>query len=177
MKKLIVALASLTLSVGAYAQGTLGTVTFANSAGTRIMDAGTGAAVNKDAVVVGLYYSTDLTAPDSSLQLVTPTGTLLADGIFVAGTRNIPGTTPGQMALLQVRAWDPAYATYEDAPATALKGASNRMTLALGGGTLPTPSLVAQGGLAGFEVTAVPEPSTVALAMIGLGALLIRRRK
>ena len=54
-------------------------------------------------------------------------------------------------------------------------GKSNLIDLQLGGGTLPPSNLA---GLQGFTVPVVPEPSTIALAVMGgAGLLAIRRRK
>jgi hypothetical protein len=51
--------------------------------------------------------------------------------------------------------------------------------MTLGGGTIPTPSLAINGGFTGFAMSPVPEPSAIALCILGgLGAMvLLRRRK
>jgi len=78
---------------------------------------------------------------------------------------------------VQVRAWFGNYSTYEAArTAGAAIGKSNMVQLTTTAGATDNniPALV---GLQGFAVT-IPEPSSIALGLLGLGAVaLIRRRK
>jgi hypothetical protein len=96
---------------------------------------------------------------------------VVADGAGVAG-------------FVAMVAWDHnAGADYASAMAAGGQtGMSNVIPLTLGGdpGTgdppIATPNLV---GLEAFQLTAeiIPEPSTFALGLIGIGALMLRRRK
>jgi hypothetical protein len=81
------------------------------------------------------------------------------------------------MAAVQIRAWQGAAgSTFEQA---SKRGISPTLTLATGnvpdastGIPSPPANLV---GLQGFDL--VPEPSTIALAVLGLGSLLLFRRR
>lgn len=191
MKKLkyLAIVGALLASLNGYSQGT---VTFANSSGTPVLNSLTGAAVPSGVLKVGLYYNIDLgavpnpDAPDDSFSQVGAAANVVNPGLFIGGTRTITEVTPGTAVLLQVRAWSASFATYEEAynaglagNGSVLVGASRLMNVPLGGGSLPTPTLVAQGGLTSFSVSPVPEPSMIALSLLGgLGAMvLLRRRK
>lgn len=179
----------LLTGVNSYGQGIVGftdtTVPIINSL------TGTGAAANL--LRVGLYYSTDLGAlpdngvADDSFTQVGAFAAVLAGGFFAGGNRTIPSpAAPGADVLLQVRAFSSTFTTYEEAFAagaagnnSVLVGHSNLMRVTMGGGSLPTPNIVIQGGLQSFSVAPVPEPSMIALSLLGgLGAMvLLRRRK
>lgn len=103
----------------------------------------------------------------------TPSYTAQADGI--------PGGTPD--VNYQLRAWDNQNMTVTSwtqvmAAGGAIAAGSSDISvfgspLALGGGTPPLTL-----GLRSFQLTqVVPEPSLIALGALGLGALLLRRRK
>lgn len=186
MKKLLIASLVLVASIVANAQGTF---TMNNSSATRITNALTsmGASVN-----VAVYYSanTNLIAiqDDSSLVIAANSRTnTLASGQFVGGTRFIPDIAgPGNPAAFQVRAWSGAFTTYEDALAAAqvdgvtLVGKSVIFHMpTLGGGLTAAQSIFGANKLNAFTVApSVPEPSSIALGLLGLGAIaLFRRRK
>lgn len=94
-------------------------------------------------------------------------------GLFNASGMSVPFIAPGAGAEMMVRAWDvTSGATYASA---LYKGDVTFTVAALGGAGTP-PSLPAT--LANFtSFTLVPEPSTYALAALGLGSLLLFRRK
>lgn len=131
-----------------------GTVVFANSASTRVRDALTEQPLLPGTIKVGLYYSTDLGAmpqpdvPEDTFALASVT-TLFIAGVYIGGTVSLPGTMAGQMVLLQVRVWSASYASYAQALANndPLLGVSNLMGVQLGGGIMPPPSLVGNGGM------------------------------
>jgi hypothetical protein len=92
----------------------------------------------------------------------------------------IPGVTEGGIATLQVRAWDnkggtiTTWAAAID-PASGVASGSSPLFQSPGlGGVSAPPNLV---GLVSFSLSAVPEPSTFALAGLGAVALLIFRRR
>lgn len=106
---------------------------------------------------------------------------------------SIAGVIGGQNANIQLRAWDNlngAITSWAAAMANPLvaRGASPMfISDPLGGGPITPPNLVGQDldpgpgvtrgpGLLSFSL-AVPEPSIIALGVLGLGALLFRRRK
>jgi hypothetical protein len=115
-------------------------------------------------------------------------------GLTIAGspTVMIPGVPAGSTARLQVRAWDNlggTVTTWDQALANSRAGVSAAgvsaifTSRALGGidpddGAIVLPP-TALFGMESFNLTMVPEPSTIALGILGgLGTLvLIRRRK
>lgn len=123
-------------------------------------------------------------APGGQLQAVGSSVSFLTGtsgaGFFIGGTRAIPGVAGGGAADIQVRAWRVADgATWQDAfNAGRGFGMSGVVRIqATGGGGDPPGPPVQLTGLQSFAL--VPEPSTIALGIIGgLGTLLlIRRRK
>jgi hypothetical protein len=90
-------------------------------------------------------------------------------------TRVLPGIAAGAVAWIQIRYWDSiAGATYDAARAAGGKwGDSNIFSVATGGAGSP-PSIPAV--LWGLQFV-IPEPSTIAVGVLGTGALLLRRRK
>jgi hypothetical protein len=129
---------------------------------------------------------------ETALQLVT-TATFRtgANGAIPAGLINtvtapINGVAAGQIAALQVRVWDNKGGTVSTwaaalGDATVAKGNSALFSSqALGGIVDPNSPPVTPPQMTGwtsFNVSAVPEPSVIALGALGLGALLLRRRK
>jgi hypothetical protein len=112
----------------------------------------------------------------------------------VTGNPNatIPGVAAGSPASLQLKAWyngGGTISSYEAAVADGLAKAPNGVStvgqINLGGGTvtppdLPSPLTTASGtaGITSFNVTsAVPEPSTIALGLVGASAFLMRLRR
>ena len=104
-------------------------------------------------------------------------------GYVNGGSQGVPNMA-GQDVWIQMRAWNTNDgASYADAVAAGAKlgaGASNIIPVKLGGDGIP-PALPANlVGLEGFQLQGgevIPEPSTFALGLIGIGALLLRRRK
>jgi len=175
MKKLLVTLAAVLVSVSSFAQGTVifNNRTQAGDAPIKRPD-GTGAGAG---ISAQLYLQT---APGvfTALTPATTFRTASAAAAFFVNEINpftVQGVLPGQSATFKVVAWETSAGSYE---AAVLKGESNPFTIAQLGGTpaggapIPTPSL---NGLQGF--TMIPEPSTIALGVLGAAALLYRRRK
>jgi len=99
-------------------------------------------------------------------------------------SRAIPGVAVGGAAVVQVRAWDTANGTlvgdYETARgiAGAYIGKSGLINIAATGGAGSPPGPAANMyGLTAFSINTVPEPGTIALGFLGLGALFMFRRK
>jgi hypothetical protein len=183
MKKLLVAVAAVLVSAATYAQGQLNFITvFGNP---RTVDApvsrpgasapgqGTGAGAGITAQLFllegGVY--TALTPP------TTFRTTSAAASFYVndpGSPVTVPGHAPNTTAPIVLRAWDSSFATYDLAEAQGgMRGQSpGAANILLGGGTLPPTNPI---GLQGFVM--VPEPSTIALGVIGGLALLLRRRK
>ena len=96
-----------------------------------------------------------------------------ADGIFSAGTLSIPGQSNSRVEIT-IDIWDKTTAaTYEQASLFG-RGYSQTLSIFLGGDGNPPASLV---GFQGRGLILTPEPSTVALAALGLGGLLLVSRR
>jgi|SRR5688572_21070606 len=174
MKKLLVTLAAVLVSASTFGQGT---VIFNNRIG--LVDApvrrwdGTGAGAG---ITAQLY----LVGAGGALTALTPTTTFRTTSAAAAFyinqvTITVPGVAAGNPATFRMRAWDGA--SYETA--TTSRGESNDVTIpqlggtpAGGGAPIPDPALV---GLLSFPIS-VPEPSSIALGLLGAAALLYRRR-
>lgn len=182
MKKLLLLGATL-CTLGAFAQGT---VNFNNSPSA--VGSASGRVFDLDGVTpVGSAFVAQLYAGPVGGALL-PIGAILPfrDGtgagyINITGVdpaRTITTVAPGAAADVQLRAWQSsAGATWEAAQAAGGKwGASPTLTLASTGGAGSPPGLPVN--LVGLGTTVmVPEPSTIALGLLGAAALLIRRRK
>lgn len=194
MKKtnLIIALALGLAGTQVYGQGT---VNFGNNSSTAVTNSLTMARVVVGSTFrLALYYLPDGPEP-TPLEMLTTAIPLGAQanfgptaGLYTAGgTRTTPLTTPGSgFAWFQVRAWETAFGTsYEAAlvaPANggrqALVGSSNIIRVKTGDpANNVTPGALTGFGLQGFVVTVVPEPTAIGLAAMGIGALLLLRRK
>jgi len=118
-------------------------------------------------------------------------------GVFLGGSTVVPGVAAGSPAFYQVRVWNSGggFATWGDAvtgygannPAAKIgfnnidyanplnaSGLGVLQTPNLGGGPVTPPNLLS---LTSFHLVSVPEPSVIALGILGVGALLLRRRK
>ncbi len=185
MKSLLLATAVVVVSVGAYAQGT---VNFNNSKSTV---GGNGAPVTFADTTLGVNSSivAQLWAGPDAASLA-PVGATLAfrDGAGVGflnttgqdTVRTINSVAKGAVATYQVVAWEIAKgATYDAAVAAGgYAGKSGVFTIKTGGDGEPAALPANLTTLTGFTVaqTIIPEPSTIALGALGLGALLWRRR-
>jgi hypothetical protein len=184
LKSLVMTAAVMLIAVQGYSQGTL---IFANGTtpDTRIRDGRTGAPAAANTYTVGLYFGAGTISDVDQLNLGPTTGisplSFLA-GVFSAGTVTLDGVE--NTASVEVRAWDSAFATYEEAwdsgRGDVYVGRSGLLTVPLGDGSSILPGdIVADGGFAGFTTQPVPEPSTIAFGILGgIGAMvLLRRRK
>lgn len=175
MKKLIIAVAALMVTVSSYGQGQF-------VLNNRITAAGINARFvlsNDDPATASSVGS-----PDWTVQLLggpqgTPTAQLVAldpatatfrgaAGTPTAGYLNqvspiVPGVASGSPASIVLRVMGPGGFTQDFGP----------YNVTLGGGINPPPNLAL-----GSTPLVVPEPTTLALGALGIGALLlIRRRK
>lgn len=163
MKKLLLAALCVAATLSASAQGT---VSFANVGG------GVNAPVSGPDGLLGAGFSAQLQLADGTN--VGAPAPFLANGLFSGGSRTIAGVASGAQATLQVAVLDAGGATI---------GTSDSFTVTLGGGGVPPSPPASLTGLAAFTagggavVDPIPEPSTIALAILGGAALLFRRRK
>jgi len=140
------------------------------------------------------------TAPDAlSLVASSPFRTAVTLGgvwaALIGVAPGVPGVAPGLNATLQVRAWDNVggtvgtWAAVMAGPGSVSRGVSSPFTaFALGDPNdatkLPANLVVTDPtspnfrvGMTSFNIAPVPEPGIIALGVLGLGALLLRRRK
>jgi hypothetical protein len=179
MKKLLVALAAVIVTAAtSYGQGEL-------FFSTRNPAAGVNAPVYKADLVngpgptysAGLFLNGTL-VPGSQTTFQAPGtgGAAILNRYVSPVTVQFAGNGIGSSVTFTMRAWDTAagsYAAASAAPGQFQYGESQPLTVTLGGGTLPPADLPAS--FTGFPL--VPEPSTIALGVIGGLALLLRRRK
>jgi len=143
-------------------------------------------------VTVGLFLSSSLTTPLATGQLgtanaaqqpyiITPTP---AQTVFV------PGQPPGSTPSLTIRAWTTSSGSFEQAKYFDFPdGQWGEWVITSkplggtppGGGTPITPPTLTGWGAensSGFELNpTLPEPSTIALSVLGVGALVLARRR
>jgi len=171
MKKLVALLACTVIATSAFAQGT---VNFTNLKPTKqiLTDA---AGAKLEGAWAQLYAgkaADNLSAVGSPVALYEGKKA----GYFSGGSVDVGFNGAG---FFQVKAWKGAD-TYEAAAATngAEVGMSNVIGLTPGDSTASPPGLPADlAGLEAFSLTVVPEPGTIALAVLGLAAFFVRRRK
>ena len=193
MKKLfVVALLSLA-AVSSWAQGTVdfrnGGITF-GAAADRFVYKGEvgGTKLVGTNYVAGLYFGTPTdagaggrAADNGRLVKFRPTTTTLP-GLWAVPTPVsfvLDGVTEGQSTTLQVRVWDATKFSTFDAAMAGRGEVGISKTFAY---TVPTagstPDKYYMEGLRAFAVNPVPEPSTIALGVLGVAGLLaLRRRK
>lgn len=198
MKKYLSMLAVVAVAASAFAQGT---VNFSNNGSTlaveRMADASTVAIPNAGGFVQLLWApsgtaATDYTtgtladwltanpgwqAIDSSIKAIGPLA-----GRFLGGTVTVPTATPGAAIQAAVAGWKGNFASFDAAQgAGAPVGISPEFAVTTGNPTTTPPGTAAvitgAGQFGGLTVTAIPEPSTLALAGLGAAALMIFRRR
>ena len=182
MKKTVIILAMVAalgvMKVGA--QGTFNFSNFGTGVDAKVTDVDGVTALSGSAFKADAYWGpAGIAATDKSnsglqsLGLAVSFSTGAGAGYFLGNSQAIP-TQTGTVSL-QVRVWQAsAGATYAAAvTAGGHTGVGNVIQVALATGATGTPNMV---GLQAFSLI-VPEPSTIAMAAMGLGGLLIRRRK
>jgi hypothetical protein len=181
MKKALLTLAAVAMTGSVYAQGLIGfsNADIPNAAGTGTYNArimmpdGTTPATG--AFTVGLF--------NAAGTLLTSTTILAgAPGLFVGDEVAVPGAAAGSTAQLTVRAWETSAGSFANA---LIRGEATFTSAPLGGpNPTPPPPAIFTPSLNGFGSEAtqiglimVPEPSTYALGVLGLGALAMMRRR
>ncbi len=173
MKNLIVAAAVGFVAVGALAQGQF-------NFGNRVTVAGIDAKVYRPDGVTPLdgtnYWAQAYvgTSPDSLVPVGSPVNfrTGAAAGYISSTIVTVPGRPGGTTVWVEMRAWEAGADTYDAALAGGrLYGKSDPIQLTLAEAPTPPNDMV---GLKSFSL--VPEPSTMALGLLGAAALLLRRR-
>jgi hypothetical protein len=188
MKKLIISAICVLAALSSYGQGQVDFTNFATPPGMPVIDApvfdidGT-TRLDGGAFLAQLYAGP---AGGTLAAIGTPTPFLsgAGAGYFGGGSLAIPGVAAGTTADLQVRAWDASGgSTFADAVNAGVStGMSDLLTGITTGGSGSPPSAPSPlTGLTSFSLTGgnvvVPEPSTIALGLLGAGLLVFRRRK
>ena len=140
--------------------------------------------------VAQLYFSTTLNGSYTAVaDPVAPFRAVGAgDGYWNPGAsfiRNLPGTVGNQNVFLLVRVWNLANgATYDLAKNASSGNISNPLATGFAyttggdpGNGNPSTTAGAMSNFQGFNVVPVPEPSTIALGILGAGSLLFLRRR
>lgn len=154
MKKFVLSVLCALVSISAYGQGT---IALSNILKTP---------VTVDGVAAPAGTLVSFATTDNSL--VGGQGSVLGGGFFSAGTQTLDGLTGDVSLKLAGSADGGASWAYSDAFSVTLGGS----------GTPPAPAAAIPNGVA-LDITtaAIPEPSTIALAVLGGAALMFRRRK
>jgi hypothetical protein len=194
MKKLILTLGLGLLTCSTYAQGVVSMNTVGGGANAPATFGPTTNRVSGTQFFAQLFWGQGANAALDTLIAVTNPPATFATGSFAGyintasggGNRVLP--VPGNMGsastvTLQIRAWDRALGNdYASARAAWLAGPPN-LYLGTSGPvnvilTEPPTAAATLAGLPAFTLNQVPEPSLIALGVIGgLGVLLLRRRK
>lgn len=169
MKKLLIGLTSLVLATGAIAQDAK--VNFSNALG------GAPAPVTVGGFTADNSYTAELVSGGS----VLASGALLGSGFFNLGEVAIPGANGSTEVALTVNVYKTSLGGFSN-PALAENDAftSSFSITPTAPSTPPSPAIGLAGaiGAAGWSaVPVVPEPSVIALALVGAGALVARRRR
>lgn len=168
-----------------------GTLTFLNTAtgtgvtgGSPVTDGVGGARLAGTGFWTQLYSSATQTGTYTAIGTPVNFRTGAAAGFVNVSTVAVPGGTPGTSVWIQMRAWEGAAgSSYESIVAGGVGKAGMSAAIQVGplGGPDPAggPAFTAPNltGLQGFAIIPVPEPSTIALGLLGAAGLLIRRRK
>jgi len=178
MKKTIITTACALASLGAFGQGTM-----AVSNNNQINSVLTGTAGLGPASGGTFEAEVYIGSSASSLTAVPASIATVNGGFFFGGGSTgviaLPGVVAGAATGYEVKVWDSsAGATFEVAsvkPGVEF-GVSAFGQYTTGGAGAP-PSAPQPMNFATFTTTITPEPTTLALGALGLGALLIRRRK
>jgi hypothetical protein len=172
MKKLIIALAAVLVTVASYAQGSVNfstRVTGGINAPVYMPDGVTG---------VGPGYSAALfLVSGGTATLVPSSATVFRSGAGAAYI--VPAVaqfTEAGPVTLKIRAWDTSAGSYEAAIAQN-KGFGESAEFSVTPTAPPGFPTDLPASVQGFNVTIVPEPTTLALGALGAAALLFRRRK
>lgn len=177
MKKVLLTLALAAVTTFTYAQGT---IQLANNAATRFTVNGVRPTVLLPSTFkFGVYVGTD--EHILSHEPVGPLGTNSTTIGLISGPNpqayGIAGFEPNTTVFVQIRGWESRFDTWEQGQA-GLHGQTAVRAVTLGPSTGPGTVVWAETDPTKFQhIDLVPEPSTIALAVLGLGSLLLFRRR
>jgi hypothetical protein len=179
MKKLLLLAASVLIAVGAYAQGNVNFASIGVGINAPTRDGTAGNALAAGSGYAAMLYVGPAGAIASELSTNGVSGspasynTGAQAGYFTGSGRVITGFPGGTTVSLQIRAWSTA--TGNSWETASVRGESTVKQFTLGTPPSPAPNMTVFNG---ETITLIPEPSSIALGLLGLGALaLIRRRK
>lgn len=207
MKKILTTTAMAMVSLGVLAQGTVNFATVGSgpngSVNAPATNRATGLRVTGTDYMAQLFYNDPANSADDAVDPRTGNPLLTAVGATATfttgaaeaargyitgttggGTRTLDGVAGGSQATLQIRAWSTSLGATWDAALNAWRSGTAGVLGGTAVFTIPTgnPPLVAPSALTGanpgFFLNPVPEPSTIALGILGgLGTLLLLRRR
>lgn len=176
MKRLAIVAIGMLTTVGVWAQGTINFANGAAGVDAPVFNVDTTTRLAGSGFRADFAFAAGTVVDPNALSNVqgasVPFGTGATVGYFFGGQQALAGQATGSTVTIQVRAWDLSSGASWD---TALiRGESQLVTVVLGGGPLPAANLV---GLQSFSLSVIPEPSTIALGLVGFAALLFRFRR
>ena len=182
MKKLLLLAAFSLLAIGAYAQGNVNFANVGVGVNAPVTNGLTGAKATGSEAGVQLYWGPAGTADASLLTTNGLVGGRVSSfltgaqaGYFTGGSVIINGAAGGTVVTLQVRGWLAGSGTSWETAAPTARGASQLIQFTLGTPPATAPNITT---LQSFTIGVIPEPSSIALGLLGLGAVaLFRRRK
>lgn len=179
MKKLLVLVACMSVTSGAFGQGQFNfNNRVSGSVDARVFDAAGDPLNGADGWVAQAYVGMDAAslAPVGGTFAFRSAPAPAGFGYIAGGAVTVPGMGNGTDVMVEMRVWNTNDgASYEAASAAfGAIGASAPVTLTLAESPALPQDMV---GLQGFSVAIVPEPSTMALGLLGVGALMLRRRR
>jgi hypothetical protein len=178
MKKLIALAAFLAIAASSYGQGEVAFATRNSLAGINIPvnlpDGTTGPGPAYSAQLFVVNGSTLTPVANSLTTFQAPgSGAAAALSRYVQPVvASVPGSPGGTALTMRIRAWQTSGGSF-DAALTRGESANFSVTLS----AAPATPADLPSSIAGFNLVTIPEPSTIALGVLGAAALLIRRRK
>jgi len=176
MKKLLITLAAVLVSASTFGQGT---ILFNNRVPGQV-DApvsrpdGTGAGAGVNAQLFLVSGGSTYTALNPATTFRTTSAAAAFYVVQPPGPVIVPGIGAGQQATIVMRIWEGAIGSSYDT--AILKCQSNPISITLGG-VPATGAPIPDAVLVGLQIFCMPEPSTMALGLLGAAALLRRRCK
>jgi len=185
MKKSLLLTTLVLAGVTAFGQGS---VTFSNSGGTAIRRTSTGANTPAGSTFQAALYwapkdTLDADFDTAAQQLGAASNFGPTAGFFSGGGRTINNLTPpGDTAKFQIRVWETQYGSSYDivkgtGDANAEIGKSATFLVDTANPLIGEPNASMGALIPVFTVDPVPEPSVIGLGLLGVGTLLMLRRR